>query len=151
MRVPCANFGKMLVRFCNFQNLNFATQEFGIGGTALLMGTLFGEMDCIFRFSMMSTSIPKSFSKFGANLGHLKVKKPSKNTSLPLFGHTGSSLGSTFEGGNDLQMKNLKMFQKLDRNTFIASYIGLNLVKEKDSKIWSEAALRIGTVALHIG
>jgi len=52
MRVPCANFGKILVRFCNSQNLNFATQEFGIGGAATLMETLFERMACIFGFNM---------------------------------------------------------------------------------------------------
>ena len=57
-------------------------------------------------------------------------------TSLPLFGHTKAALGdSTFEGENDLQMKIFKMFQKLDRNTFPMSYLGLNLAKGKALKI----------------
>jgi len=44
-----------------------------------LTGGFFEEMVCIFGFIMMITSILESFSNFGANLGHLKVKRPSKN------------------------------------------------------------------------
>jgi len=65
-------------------------------------------------------------------------------TSLPIFGHTEAALGDlTFEGENDLQMKKLKMLQKLDKNTFQISYLGLNLAKGKASKTGSEVALRI--------
>jgi len=42
---------------------------------------------------------------------------------------------STFEGGIDLQMKKLKQFQKLDKNKFPMSSLGLNLAKGKTSKI----------------
>jgi len=85
-------------------------------------------MVCIFGFSMMRASILESFNNFGANIGFLKVKKQSKNTSLPLFGHTEAVLGdSTFERANDLQIQKLKMFQKLDRNTFPMSYLGLRV------------------------
>jgi len=63
-------------------------------------------------------------------------------TSLPLFGHTEAALGDfSFEGGNYLQMKKFKLFQKLDRNTFPMSHLGLNVAKGKASKSGWKAAL----------
>jgi len=61
-------------------------------------------------------------------------------TSLPLFEHTKAALGYfTFEGANDLQIKKCKMFQKLDRNTFPMSYIGLRGRPPNSAMEWSYA------------
>ena len=118
----------------------------------LFPGALVGGKVYIFGFIMMRAFIIESFNNFRAKLGHKKVKKLPKMTSLPLFGHTEVALGYfRFEGENEFQMKKLKLFQKLDRKTFPTRYLGLNLVKGKASKVWFEKALHIGSVAPRIG
>ena len=70
-------------------------------------------------------------------------------TSLPLFVHIEATLDDvTFEAENDLQMQKFKMFQKIDRNNFPMSYLGLNLDKGRASKSSCEVVLHTWLVAL---
>jgi len=101
---------------------------------------------------MIIASNLENLRNFGAQLGHQKVKKPLKTNDLSAsFGNIEVALeDSTFEEVNDFQMHKLKMFQKLDMETFPMSYLGLNLAKRKASKISCEVALRTWLVELRI-
>ena len=79
---------------------------------------------------MMRTCTLEIFGSFGANLAHQKVQKLPKNDLSASFWTHRSSLGdSSFEGENDLQIQKFKMSRKLDRNSFLMSYLVVNLAK----------------------
>jgi len=72
-------------------------------------------------------------------------------TFLPLFGHIEATLGeSSFEGSNELQIQNFKVFWKVDLKKFPMSYHGLNLYAGKVSKRDLKVALRFSQFLLRV-
>ena len=97
-------------------------------------------------------SKPRNFHQFWRRSWPLKGQKTPKMCPLCHFLDTQEPvLGeSTFEGGNDLQIRKFKVFQKLDRQGFPTSYRGPDLDEWKPTKSILEAALCIKLRALRI-
>ncbi len=115
-------------------------------GTALRIGSSKLEMACIFGFSMQNHDYWCLENKFGHDLSLQEAKNTQKMASLPLFWHTGRSLGR------------MKIWRgKWAPNTKIPLGLEIRQARPSNKHTWGHFGLRkvpqnsLQSIAMHIG